>query len=109
MMQEPTVQGAHPGSQTQRSGLKKQRGQLSTAYDRPQSDLEARVAAVLSEVLGVEPIGRTDDFFELGGNSLLGMRVTEQIAEACGVQIPPRRFYEGPNVADLAAAIRELQ
>jgi phthiocerol/phenolphthiocerol synthesis type-I polyketide synthase E len=53
-------------------------------------------------------VGRRDDFFELGGNSLLGMWLTERIVATFDVHVPARRFYEAPTIADLAVAIEEL-
>jgi hypothetical protein len=68
---------------------------------------EARLAALWEELFG-RAVGRTDDFFELGGNSLLGMWLTERIVATFDVQVPARRFYEAPTIADLALAIEEL-
>jgi hypothetical protein len=104
-----TQRRARPAATEAPARSLKRRRRLSTAFARPRSALETGLAAVLSEVLDCAPIGRNDDFFELGGNSLLGMRVTEIIRERLGVQIPPRRFYEGPNVTDLAVVVRELK
>jgi peptide synthetase PhsC len=65
------------------------------------------VTGLWAETLGLGAIGRDDNFFELGGNSLLALRVTARVAEACGLRVPARRFYEDPTVAGLARAIAE--
>jgi amino acid adenylation domain-containing protein len=71
----------------------------------PRGEIEQRVADLWTETLEIDSPGRDDDFFELGGNSLLAMRVTTRIVEAFGVRVTPRRFYEDPTVAGLARAI----
>lgn len=84
------------------------RAQLSTAYREPQTVVEKQVAGLLGQVLEVNSIGRNDDFFELGGNSILAVKFTVRIMETFGVRILPRRFYEGPTVAELALVIESL-
>jgi amino acid adenylation domain-containing protein len=73
----------------------------------PRGELEQLVTGLWAETLGLDAIGRDDNFFELGGNSLLALRVTARVAEACGVRVPARPFYEEPTVAGLARAIAE--
>jgi len=72
------------------------------------SPAEELVAAVWSEVLGIERIGRGDDFFELGGHSLLATRVASRISRAFGVELPVRALFEAPTVAALAERISSL-
>jgi enterobactin synthetase component F len=81
---------------------------LSTPHRAPVTELERRLAEMWSEVLMVRCVGADGDFFELGGNSLLGMRITDRIMQTIGVRITPRRFYGAPTVADLALVVAEL-
>ncbi|WP_330252182.1 amino acid adenylation domain-containing protein [Nocardia sp. NBC_00565] len=63
------------------------------------------VAAVFAEVLGVERVGLDDDFFDLGGNSLLATRVIARINDALDTDVAVRDLFETSAVAALAAGI----
>ncbi len=73
----------------------------------PRTPAEERLAAVWSEVLGVESLGVHDDFFALGGHSLLAVRLTFRIAEVTGVEVPVKALMQNPTVARLAAWLEE--
>ncbi|HEX6911067.1 MAG TPA: phosphopantetheine-binding protein, partial [Longimicrobium sp.] len=75
----------------------------------PADDLEARLVALWRELLGVEEIGVTQDFFELGGNSLLALRLFAQMNRVLGSQLPVAALFAGPTVRQLADALREQQ
>ncbi|MFC1706839.1 alpha/beta fold hydrolase [Planctomycetota bacterium] len=68
--------------------------------------MEQELAQVWEELLGVEPIGATDDFFDLGGHSLLAVRLLSVVEERLGMRLPLARFFEGPTVAGMAAALQ---
>jgi acyl carrier protein len=57
------------------------------AYVAPRTEMEARVAAIWREVLGIERVGVHDNFFDLGGHSLLTIKVATRIEEATGVRL----------------------
>ncbi|WP_067819606.1 non-ribosomal peptide synthetase [Nocardia inohanensis] len=69
-------------------------------YRVPASPAEQRVAAAFAEILQVERVGRDDDFFSLGGNSLSAARVMSRLG---GVAL--RELFETPTVAGLAARL----
>jgi phthiocerol/phenolphthiocerol synthesis type-I polyketide synthase E len=71
----------------------------------PEGEAEARVAALWTELLGIDPIGRSDDFFSLGGDSLLGIQLHSRIKEAFRIDIPLATVFENPTVADLARVV----
>ncbi len=71
----------------------------------PRDPAEELLAAIWSEVLGVRGVGIHDDFFELGGHSLLATQVMSRVREAFNIEVPLRRLFEGPTVAELAHAI----
>jgi len=81
---------------------------LSTPHRAPETELERSLAEMWSEVLKVRGVGADDDFFELGGNSLLGMRITDRITATMGVRVTPRGFYGAPTVTELALVVEEL-
>ncbi|GAB4583083.1 hypothetical protein Ntsu_09150 [Nocardia sp. IFM 10818] len=73
------------------------------AFRAPATPAEETVAAVFAEVLGLDrPIGADDDFFELGGNSLVGIRVVARLGAALDLRVPVRVLFEAPTVAALA-------
>jgi phthiocerol/phenolphthiocerol synthesis type-I polyketide synthase E len=69
------------------------------------SDAEAVVIAVFREAFGVDDIGPQDDFFGLGGTSLLAAEVVHRLRKRFAVEFPVRYLFEAPGVADLAALI----
>ncbi len=77
-------------------------------YEAPRTEVEAALATLCGEALGVEKLGVHDDFFALGGDSLMAIRAVFRIRKAVGVELPVRVFFERPNVAELAEAVEEL-
>lgn len=75
----------------------------------PRTDLEKAVAQVWREALGVEVIGVDDDFFGLGGNSLVAVQLIAALRKAVGVRLPMRSLFESPTVAGLAALVEEIR
>ncbi|MGV9950031.1 amino acid adenylation domain-containing protein, partial [Rhodococcus aetherivorans] len=72
-------------------------------FRAPSSPVEEIVASVFSGVLGVDRVGADDDFFDLGGNSLLATQVVARLGAALDTQVPVRELFEAPTVAALAA------
>ncbi|UAW63736.1 amino acid adenylation domain-containing protein [Mycoavidus sp. HKI] len=71
-------------------------------YEVPQGEFEYTLATIWSELLGVERIGRHDNFFALGGHSLLAMQMAGRIRSKLGVEITLRTTFEAPTIAGLA-------
>ena len=76
-------------------------------YRAPGTDAETVVAEVFADLLGVEQVGLDDDFFVLGGNSLVAMRVVARIGAALECSVPVRELFEAPTVAALAARVEQ--
>jgi len=68
----------------------------------PQTLLEQKLARLWAGVLGIEHIGTRDNFFDLGGHSLLGMRLVNQLRDALGEHLSLVIVFEAPTVADMA-------
>ncbi|MFW3371062.1 non-ribosomal peptide synthase/polyketide synthase, partial [Rhodococcus sp. SB1D] len=77
----------------------------SKVYQAPITTVEETVAQVFSEVLGVAQVGRDDDFFELGGNSLIATRVAARLGEALDTSVPVRALFEASTVQSLAVRL----
>jgi amino acid adenylation domain-containing protein len=76
----------------------------SRPYSPPQGDLERTLAAIWEELLGLARIGRDDNFFGLGGHSLLIVQMMERLRRV-GLSVQVRRVFETPTLAELAAAL----
>ncbi|MDL9936850.1 amino acid adenylation domain-containing protein [Gordonia sp. ABSL1-1] len=85
---------------------------LERAHVAPQTPTERTLVALLDELIAARgsgetdsPIGLTDDFFDLGGNSLLAARLSARIADTLGVELPVRAVFDTPTVGALADRI----
>lgn len=74
----------------------------------PRDDLERAVADAMSQVLGVPALGIHDSFFALGGHSLLAAQLTSRLNRELGAALSLRALFDGPTVAQLAAAARSV-
>uniref|UniRef100_UPI00145FCDFF non-ribosomal peptide synthetase n=1 Tax=Rhodococcus oryzae TaxID=2571143 RepID=UPI00145FCDFF len=78
---------------------------VSTAFRAPSTPVEEIVAGTISEVLGLPRVGLDDNFFDLGGNSLIATRVAARLGSVLGVTVPVRLLFESPTVAALAVRV----
>ncbi|OBA84205.1 hypothetical protein A9W99_05220 [Mycobacterium sp. 1164966.3] len=74
----------------------------TTPYRAPQIQTEKIVAEVFAEVLGLNRVGLDDDFFVLGGDSLIATRVSARLQLALGREVPVRYLFDASTVAELA-------
>ena len=77
----------------------------SGEYAAPQTSTEELLAQLWGGALGVERVGRHDDFFQLGGHSLLAAQLASRVRTVLGVELPVRRIFEHPTLEALAARI----
>lgn len=71
------------------------------------NEYESALIAIWEEVLDVEPIGIQDNFFSMGGDSLLAIRIIARIRTAFATALTPREIFETPTLSDLAAIVAE--
>ncbi|MGY0231868.1 beta-ketoacyl synthase N-terminal-like domain-containing protein [Longispora urticae] len=82
---------------------------VSSEGGAPTTELEGQVAQVWRDVLGVEHVGVDDDFFDLGGNSLVAVQLISYLRKAVNVRLPMRELFEAPTVAGLAVVIERIR
>src|SRR6185295_4550010 len=87
---------------SQASGSAHARPNLPNAYVAPQTEFERKLAAIWQQVLGIEQVGTNDDFFQLGGHSLLVTQLLNKLHKVYPVEIPIRSLFENPTVAGMA-------
>jgi thioesterase domain-containing protein len=81
------------------------RAQSSAEYIPPRTELETRLAAIWREVLGRDAIGAQDDFFALGGDSILASLLVATVSREMNIQYPLLEFLDHPRIAAMAARI----
>src|SRR5690606_28139515 len=79
--------------------------ELLAVYVAPRDERERQLAALLAEMLGLEQVGIHDNFFDLGGNSLMATRLIFRLEEELGIHVPLRHLFAEPTVAGLSRAI----
>jgi amino acid adenylation domain-containing protein len=86
--------------------------EANTLRDEPyvptRSPIEHRLAVIVAELLDLERIGLNDNFFLLGGNSLLGAQVIAQVRDAFSVELSLLTLFDRPTVSELSAEIERL-
>ena len=85
------------------------RPNIGSHYVAPRNDDERTIAEIWQQLLGLELVGVHDDFFSLGGQSLLATKVVGRLGDVFQVELPIRKFFQSPTVAGLAQAISDLQ
>jgi amino acid adenylation domain-containing protein len=100
-----------PNGKTDRKALPAPDGSAfpGRAYEAPEGETEEALAAIWSELLGVERVGRTDHFFRLGGHSLLATRLVLRIEREMEVPIVLADVFEMPVLAALGEHLRRAQ
>ena len=78
------------------------------SYEAPQSPIEERLASFLTVLLGVARVGRDDNFFDLGGHSLLGAQMITKIHESFGVELSLRSIFDHPTLREMSLEIEKL-
>ena len=81
--------------------------QLKAEYVGPRNELEQMLADLWQEILGVEKVGIYDDFFALGGNSLLGTRIITRLNKAFQMELSVMGLFETSNIAGFAVVVEE--
>jgi len=73
----------------------------------PRDTVEAELAEIWEDVLGIRPVGVTDNFFDLGGHSLLAVRLASNVESRFGRRLSLSTLFQGATIEELAALLRE--
>lgn len=82
------------------------RPSLPNAFRGPDDDVERKLAVLWRKVLGLREVGVDDNFFDLGGSSVLGVRLMTGLDELAGTALPPTSLFERPTIRTMAALLR---
>ncbi|MCB1330501.1 MAG: polyketide synthase dehydratase domain-containing protein, partial [Maritimibacter sp.] len=100
--QAGAVEESHAGG-----GQSFERPQLDSDYVEPEGAIETTLAGFWAELLGVDKIGAEDSFFDLGGHSLIAVRLFAQIRKTWNTDFPISVLFEAPTIRKVAALIAE--
>ncbi|HEV2764077.1 MAG TPA: SDR family NAD(P)-dependent oxidoreductase, partial [Pyrinomonadaceae bacterium] len=100
-------QQARPAEQPRAKPNTYARPNLKNEYEAPRDETESAIAGYWREVLGVEQVGVLDNFFELGGHSLMAVQLLSRLRAHFNVELPLRRLFDSPTVAELARLVAE--
>ena len=89
------------------SGPAHPRPNLQTLFVAPRNEFEQNLAKVWQQVLGIEEVGIHDDFFQLGGHSLLITQLLNRLHTIYPIDIPIRSLFENPTVAGMARLVED--
>jgi|GEM_PF-397272 len=100
-----------PNGKIDRQALPAPEGIVPTGAEHaaPRTPMEAKLAELWQEVLGVPSVGIRDNFFELGGHSLRAMRLAARIQKEMHVYVPLQEVFAAPTIEQLAVVIAGLQ
>ena len=105
-----------PTGKRQRIGLAEKLGLTASdpraprpEYVSPRTSVEAKLVEIWSTILGVEQVGIHDNFFQLGGDSILAAQIVNCIRKSMQVELSFLIFFEQPTVASMAVKIAQIQ
>ncbi|MCV6637686.1 amino acid adenylation domain-containing protein [Candidatus Albibeggiatoa sp. nov. NOAA] len=98
-----------PNNKIDRKALPAPDALLAKTYQAPRDMVELQLAQLWEQVLNVQPIGIHDNFFTLGGQSLLAVRLMSLIQQQFDRHLPIATLFKGATIAELADVIREQQ
>ncbi len=81
------------------------RPELSVLYKAPSTPIEKNITGVWTELLLIEKIGVADNFFQLGGNSLLALKAVAALKQRFGYEVPITKLYQFPTISGIANLI----
>lgn len=102
LIEQAAISG-EPQSDTQ----KFDRPELDGAYVAPETEIERTLVGIWEELLGVQKVGVEDSFFDLGGHSLIAVRLFAKVRKTYSVDFPISILFEAPTIRDCASLIKD--
>jgi acyl transferase domain-containing protein len=96
------------GGEDEATGPVFTRPSVSATFAAPRDDIERELASLWKMLLGVADVGINDDFFELGGQSLVAVRLFQRLGKKYGVELPLSTLFQAPTIAECASLLRGL-
>lgn len=94
-----------PRSVSQAIEAQKARQRAQTAYEAPANPTEETLGAIWSKLLAIDRVGRHDNFFAMGGHSLMAVQVIARVRQRFGVELPLRAMFDAPTIGQFAERI----
>ncbi len=85
------------------------RPDLDVEFSPPETELEQELAAIWCDVLGLDRIGRNDNFFDLGGHSILAAQIIYRIQQQFQTSLRYQAFFDSPTIADVCELLAQCQ
>ena len=82
------------------------RPDLSQDYAAPESEIEAKLADIWADILGLDRVGIDDSFFELGGDSIMNIQIVAAAGKH-GIRLSPQQVFDHPTIRELADFMRK--
>lgn len=105
-MTRASLAGRADGGQAKRASHA--RPSLATAFIAPRNPVEEKLAEIWKGSLGIEQIGVQDNFFDLGGDSVMGIQLVARANDA-GLELSPEQLFEHQTIAELAALLAPME
>jgi acyl carrier protein len=86
-----------------------ERPALETDYVAPRTEVETRIAVVWQQLLGIDRVGIHDNFFDLGGHSLVAIQVVSRLRDDFSVDLSVEGLFDSPTVAGVAGLVEQLR
>src|SRR5664279_5064230 len=87
----------------------KARQRTPEAYVAPANPTEQSLSAIWSKLLAIDKVGRNDNFFALGGHSLMAVQVIARVRQTFGVELPLRAMFDAPTIGQFGQRIAEAR
>ena len=85
----------------------KARQRTQSAYEPPANPTEDTLCAIWTKLLALDRVGRHDNFFALGGHSLMAVQVIARVRQSFGIELPLRAMFDAPTVAAFATLLQD--
>jgi len=82
---------------------------LATSYLAPENETQAAIARIWEDVLGIRQVGMRDSFYDLGGDSLIAVKVVSRLREVLEIEMNVNTFFERPTVEALAERVEVMR